>query len=86
MWEEASQPSQASEGRIPTQEAGVTIQKGIGEGRQTRPSWHIQKQEEGLEEVAVHMCLYVTVLLCLIKMLVKQGVFVFMRIDTSRTF
>ena len=65
------------------QEAGATTQKGIGEGRLTRPFRCIQTQEEeGPEEVAVHMCLYVTVLLCSIKMLVKQGAFVFMWIDS----
>ena len=36
------------------------------------PHQHIQThKEEGSEEVAVHMCLYVTVLLCPIKMLIK---------------
>ena len=40
------------------------------------------KKKKAQEEVAVHMCLYVTVLLCSIKMLVKQGAFVFMWIDS----
>ena len=50
------------------QEAGATVQKGIGEGQQTYPHQHLQAQEEeGSEEVAAHMCLYITVLLCSIK-------------------
>ena len=51
------------------QEAGATIQKGIGEGQQTRPSWRIQTQEEegseeveGPAEVAAHMCLRIFVM------------------------
>ena len=51
------------------QEAGATIQKGIGEGRRTCPSWHVQTQEEeGSEEVegpaavAVHMRLCILVM------------------------
>ena len=44
------------------QEAGTTIQKGIGKGRQTHSCQRIQAQEEqGPEEVAMHMCLYVTI-------------------------
>ena len=65
------------------QKAGTTVQKGVSKGRRTCPHRHVPTQEEeGPEEVAAHMCLYVTILLCSIKMLVKQGAFVFMRIDS----
>ena len=63
-----SQPLRASEGQIPMLEAGATVQKSVGEGQRTRPSWHIQTQEEegseeveGPAEVAACMCLHIFV-------------------------
>ena len=51
------------------QEAGPTIQKGIGKGQQTPPSHGVQTQEEegseeveGPAEVAVQMCLRIFVM------------------------
>ena len=40
----------------------TTVQKGVGKGQRTCPHQRVQTQEEeGPEEVAAHMCLYVTI-------------------------